>query len=35
VTDGGQAMLNAIGKKFPTARRQRCALHKMDGKAVC
>src|SRR4029079_6417429 len=29
VTDGNQAMLNAIERKFPTAQRQRCVLHKM------
>ncbi len=30
ITDGNQAMLNAIQKKFPAARRQRCIKHKMD-----
>jgi transposase-like protein len=30
VTDGNQAMLNAIKKKFPTSKRQRCVKHKMD-----
>jgi len=30
VSDGGQAMLAAITKKFPTAARQRCVVHKMD-----
>jgi transposase-like protein len=30
VTDGGQAMLNAITTKFPTSRRQRCAVHKVE-----
>lgn len=30
VTDGHQALLNAIQNKFPTARRQRCLQHKMD-----
>jgi len=29
ITDGNQAMLNAIERKFPTAQRQRCVLHKM------
>jgi putative transposase len=29
ITDGNQAMLNAIARKFPTAQRQRCVLHKM------
>lgn len=29
VTDGGQAMLNAITAKFPVSRRQRCAVHKI------
>jgi len=29
VTDGNQAMLNAIQLKFPDAQRQRCAQHKM------
>ena len=30
VTDGNQAMLNSIKKKFPTSKRQRCVKHKMD-----
>lgn len=30
VSDGNQAMLNAITKKFPDSARQRCVLHKMD-----
>src|SRR5436309_1854542 len=30
VSDGNQAMLNAITKKFPLAARQRCVIHKMD-----
>ncbi len=30
ITDGNQAMLNAIDRKFPTAQRQRCVLHKMQ-----
>jgi putative transposase len=30
VSDGNQAMLNAITKKFPTSARQRCVVHKMD-----
>lgn len=30
ITDGNQAMLNAIARKFPTAQRQRCVLHKMQ-----
>jgi transposase-like protein len=30
ITDGNQAMLNAIERKFPTAQRQRCVLHKMN-----
>lgn len=30
ITDGHQAMLNAIALKFPTSKRQRCAKHKMD-----
>ena len=29
ITDGNQAMLNAIERKFPTAQRQRCVLHKI------
>jgi putative transposase len=29
VTDGHQAMLNAIALKFPTSQRQRCVIHKM------
>src|ERR1051326_3007167 len=30
VSDGNQAMLNAITKKFPSSARQRCVVHKMD-----
>jgi transposase-like protein len=30
ITDGHQAMLNAIALKFPTSQRQRCVKHKMD-----
>lgn len=30
ITDGNQAMLNAVQRKFPQAARQRCARHKMD-----
>jgi putative transposase len=30
ITDGHQAMLNAIELKFPTAPRQRCIKHKID-----
>lgn len=30
VTDGNQAMLNAVQLKFPASRRQRCVKHKMD-----
>jgi putative transposase len=30
VSDGNQAMLNAIRKKFPDSARQRCVVHKMD-----
>jgi putative transposase len=30
VSDGNQAMLNAIAAKFGTAPRQRCVVHKMD-----
>jgi putative transposase len=29
ITDGNQAMLNAIALKFPTSQRQRCVVHKM------
>ena len=29
-TDGNKAMLNAIAKKFPTSKRQRCIKHKME-----
>lgn len=29
ITDGNQAMLNAIAQKFPTAQRQRCVAHKL------
>lgn len=30
ITDGNQAMLNAIATKFPTSQRQRCIVHKMN-----
>jgi putative transposase len=30
ISDGNQAMLNAITAKFPTSQRQRCVIHKMD-----
>lgn len=30
ITDGHQAMLNAIARKFPTSKRQRCVRHKME-----
>jgi len=30
VSDGNQAMLNAIAKQFPESARQRCVVHKMD-----
>ncbi len=30
VSDGNQAMLNAITAKFGTVPRQRCVMHKMD-----
>ena len=30
VSDGNQAMLAAISKKFPDSARQRCVVHKMD-----
>jgi putative transposase len=30
VSDGNQAMLNAISTKFATSQRQRCVLHKME-----
>ncbi len=30
ITDGNPAMLNAIGTKFRTSKRQRCVKHKMD-----
>lgn len=30
ITDGHQAMLNAIALKFPSSRRQRCVRHKME-----
>ncbi len=30
VTDGGQAMLGAIGHKFAESQRQRCVMHKME-----
>lgn len=30
ITDGNQAMLNAIANKFPASKRQRCLKHKID-----
>jgi putative transposase len=30
VSDGGQAMLNALGAKFASSKRQRCVMHKME-----
>lgn len=30
ITDGGQAMLNALQAKFPNSKRQRCMKHKME-----
>lgn len=30
ISDGNQAMLNAIHTKFPASARQRCVVHKMD-----
>ncbi len=30
ITDGGQAMLNALAAKFPGVQRQRCVKHKME-----
>lgn len=30
VSDGNQAMLNAISAQFPSAQRQRCVMHKME-----
>lgn len=30
ITDGGQAMLNALSAKFPSVPRQRCVRHKME-----
>lgn len=30
ITDGGQAMINAIENKFPMSKRQRCVKHKME-----
>jgi putative transposase len=30
VSDGNQAMLNAISKQFPSAKRQRCVMHNME-----
>jgi putative transposase len=30
ITDGGQAMLNALRTKFSTSKRQRCVKHKME-----
>lgn len=29
ITDGNQAMLNAIDQKFPSSQRQRCVVHKL------
>jgi transposase-like protein len=30
ISDGGQAMLGAIAGKFPSSKRQRCVMHKME-----
>lgn len=30
ITDGHQAMINAIKSQFPESKRQRCVIHKMD-----
>ncbi len=30
ISDGGQAMLNALAQQFPNTRRQRCVYHKMQ-----
>jgi putative transposase len=30
ITDGGQAMLNALSTMFPTSQRQRCVIHKLE-----
>jgi putative transposase len=30
ITDGNQAMLNAIDQKFPSSQRQRCVVHKLQ-----
>jgi putative transposase len=30
ITDGNQAMLNAVQIKFPASARQRCVKHKTD-----
>lgn len=30
ISDGGQAMLNAMASRFPTTPRQRCVVHKME-----
>jgi transposase-like protein len=30
ISDGGQAMLNAMTRRFPTTPRQRCVVHKME-----
>lgn len=30
ITDGGQAMINALKLKFPDSKRQRCMKHKME-----
>ncbi|SRR5579875_1601242 len=30
ISDGGQAMLGAIGATFPSSKRQRCVMHKME-----
>ena len=35
ITDGNQAMLNAVGRKFPAAARQRCIKHKLETVLSC
>lgn len=35
ISDGHQAMLNALEAKFPGVRRQRCIKHKMDNILAC
>jgi len=30
ITDGGQAMLNALSTTLPTSQRQRCVMHKLE-----